>query len=113
MLLDKLNIIKERFDEVSKLIIEPEIISDQKKYIKLNREYKELNLIMVKRDEYLALLSNKKEAQEIISEEKDLEMLAMAKEELENAILKLDGLEEEIRLMLIPKDPDDAKNVVM
>ena len=57
MLLDKLNIIKERFDEVSKLIIEPEIISDQKKYIKLNREYKELNLIMVKRDEYLALLS--------------------------------------------------------
>ena len=113
MLLDKLNIIKERFDEVSKLIIEPEIISDQKKYIKLNREYKELNLIMVKRDEYLALLSNKKEAQEIISEEKDLEMLAMAKEELENAILKLEGLEEEIRLMLIPKDPDDAKNVVM
>ena len=63
MLLDKLNIIKERFDEVSKLIIEPEIISDQKKYIKLNREYKELNLIMAKRDEYLALLSNKKEAQ--------------------------------------------------
>ncbi len=113
MLLDKLNIIKERFDEVSKLIIEPEIISDQKKYIKLNREYKELNLIMVKRDEYLALLSNKKEAQEIISEEKDLEMLAIAKEELENAILKLEGLEEEIRLMLIPKDPDDAKNVVM
>ena len=113
MLLDKLNIIKERFDEVSKLIIEPEIISDQKKYIKLNREYKELNLIMVKRDEYLALLSNKKEAQEIISEEKDLEMLAMAKEELENAILKLEGLEEEIRLMLIPKDPDDTKNVVM
>ena len=113
MLLDKLNIIKERFDEVSKLIIEPEIISDQKKYIKLNREYKELNLIMVKRNEYLALLSNKKEAQEIISEEKDLEMLAMAKEELENAILKLEGLEEEIRLMLIPKDPDDAKNVVM
>ncbi len=113
MLLDKLNIIKERFDEVSKLIIEPEIISDQKKYIKLNREYKELNLIMVKRDEYLALLSNKKEAQEIISEEKDLEMLAMAKEELENAFLKLEGLEEEIRLMLIPKDPDDAKNVVM
>ena len=113
MLLDKLNIIKERFDEVSKLIIEPEIISEQKKYIKLNREYKELNLIMVKRDEYLALLSNKKEAQEIISEEKDLEMLSMAKEELENAILKLEGLEEEIRLMLIPKDPDDAKNVVM
>ena len=113
MLLDKLNIIKERFDEVSKLIIEPEIISDQKKYIKLNREYKELNQIMDKRDEYLALSSNKKEAQEIISEEKDLEMLAMAKEELENAILKLEGLEEEIRLMLIPKDPDDAKNVVM
>ena len=89
MLLDKLNIIKERFDEVSKLIIEPEIISDQKKYIKLNREYKELNLIMVKRDEYLALLSNKKEAQEIISEEKDLEMLAMAKEELELSLIHI------------------------
>ena len=72
MLLDKLNIIKERFDEVSKLIIEPEIISDQKKYIKLNREYKELNLIMVKRDEYLALLSNKKKLKKLFLKKKTL-----------------------------------------
>lgn len=113
MLQEKLEIVKQRYDEVSDLIIQPDIIADQKRYVSLNREYKDLSALMEKRTEYLNVLSNKSEAQTIISEESDAEMLAMAKEELEDATQKLSTLEEEIRFMLIPKDPEDAKNVMM
>ena len=113
MLQEKLQIIKQRFDEVSDLIIQPDIIADQKRYISLNREYKDLNALMEKRAEYLSLLGNKDEAEAIISEEKDPEMLAMAKEELDVSSKKLLSLEDEIRFMLIPKDPEDVKNVMM
>jgi len=113
MLQEKLQIVKQRFDEVSDLIIQPGIIADQKRYISLNREYKDLNALMEKREEYLSLLGNKEEAEAIISEEKDPEMLAMAKEELDVSSKKLLSLEDEIRFMLIPKDPEDVKNVMM
>jgi len=113
MLQDKLQIVKQRFDEVADLIIQPDIIADQKRYVSLNREYKDLSALMEKRTEYLNLLDNKKEAQALITEEKDAEMLAMAKEELDEASKKLEALEEDIRFMLIPKDPEDAKNVMM
>ena len=113
MLQEKLQIVKQRFDEVSDLIIQPDIIADQKRYIALNREYKDLNALMEKRAEFLSLSSNKKEAEAIISEEKDPEMLAMAKEELDVSSKKLVALEDEIRFMLIPKDPEDVKNVMM
>ena len=113
MLQEKLQIVKQRFDEVSDLIIQPDIIADQKRYISLNREYKDLNALVEKREEYLSLLGNKEEAEAIISEEKDPEMLAMAKEELDVSSKKLLSLEDEIRFMLIPKDPEDVKNVMM
>ncbi|MGB1080550.1 MAG: peptide chain release factor 1 [Flavobacteriaceae bacterium] len=113
MLQDKLQIVKQRFDEVADLIIQPDIIADQKRYVALNREYKDLSALMEKRTEYLNLLNNKKEAQALITEEKDAEMLAMAKEELDEASKKLEALEEDIRFMLILKDPEDAKNVMM
>ncbi len=113
MLQEKLQIVKQRFDEVSELIIQPDIIADQKRYIALNREYKDLNALMEKRAEFLSLSSNKIEAEAIISEEKDPEMLAMAKEELDVSSKKLLALEDEIRFMLIPKDPEDVKNVMM
>jgi len=113
MLQEKLQIVKQRFDEVSDLIIQPDIIADQKRYISLNREYKDLNALIEKREEYLSLLGNKEEAEAIISEEKDPEMLAMAKEELDVSSKKLLSLEDEIRFMLIPKDPEDVKNVMM
>ena len=113
MLQEKLQIVKQRFDEVADLIIQPDIIADQKRYVALNREYKDLSALMEKRAEYLSLLDNKNEAQALISEEKDPEMLAMAKEELEEANNKLEALKDEIRFMLIPKDPEDAKNVMM
>jgi peptide chain release factor 1 len=113
MLQEKLEIVKQRYDEVSDLIIQPDIIADQKRYVALNREYKDLSALMQKRTEYLNLLDNKNEAQALIIEEKDAEMLAMAKEELDEATKKLEVLEEDIRFMLIPKDPEDTKNVMM
>lgn len=113
MLQEKLQIVKQRFDEVSDLIIQPDIIADQKRYISLNREYKDLNALIEKRSEFLSFLSNKEEAEAIISEEKDPEMLEMAKEELDVSSKKLLALEDEIRFMLIPKDPEDVKNVMM
>lgn len=112
-MLDKLNIVKQRFDEVSDLIIQPDIISDQKRYVQINKEYKELSELMKKRKEYIALTNNISEAEEIIADGSDEEMLEMAKMELDSAKERLPQLEEEIRYMLIPKDPEDAKNVVV
>ncbi|MDG1063346.1 MAG: peptide chain release factor 1 [Flavobacteriaceae bacterium] len=112
-MLEKLNIVKQRFDEVSDLIIQPEVISDQKRYIQLNKEYKDLNAMMGKREEYIALTNSIEEAQEILNEETDAEMIEMAKMEMETAQERKPLLEEEIRFMLVPKDPEDAKNAVM
>ena len=112
-MLDKLNIVKQRFDEVGDLIIQPDIIADQKRYIQLNKEYKDLKEIVDKREEYKTLLDNKQEAEEIIAEGSDPEMVEMARMQLEEVDEKLPGLEEEIRYMLIPKSPEDAKNAVV
>ncbi len=112
-MLDKLNIVKQRFDEVSDLIIQPDIISDQKRYIALTKEYKELKTLMDKREQYIGLQANISEAEEIISDGSDSEMLEMAKMQLEEAKEALPKLEEEIKLLLIPKDPEDEKDVVM
>ena len=112
-MIDRLAIVKQRFDEVSDLIIQPDIIADQKRYVALNREYKDLSALMEKRTAYLNLTQRQQEAEEIISDGSDLEMTDMAKEELEEVKSKLPELEETIRFMLIPKDPEDAKNIVM
>ncbi|SFS50988.1 peptide chain release factor 1 [Lutibacter maritimus] len=112
-MLDKLRIIKQRFDEVSDLIIQPDIISDQKRYIQINKEYKDLSAVMKLGDEYKTLLNNVEEAKEIIADGSDAEMTEMAKMELEGANARIQQLEEEIKFMLIPKDPEDAKNVMV
>ena len=112
-MIDRLAIVKQRFDEVSDLIIQPDIIADQKRYVALNREYKDLSALMEKRTAYLNLTRRQQEAEEIISDGSDLEMTDMAKEELEEVKSKLPELQETIRFMLIPKDPEDAKNIVM
>ncbi|WP_297792289.1 peptide chain release factor 1 [uncultured Eudoraea sp.] len=112
-MLDKLNIVKQRFDEVSDLIIQPDIISDQKRYIQLNKEYKDLRVLIEKRDRYIELTNNMNEAEEIIADGSDLEMVEMAKMQLDEAKEGLPLLEEEIKFLLIPKDPEDAKDVVM
>ncbi len=110
---DKFQLIKNRFDEVSDLIIQPDIISDQKRYIAINKEYKDLEKLMVKIKEYEALQDNLAEAKELLSEETDPEMVEMARAEIEQAQSRLPELEEEIKFMLIPKDPEDAKNVIV
>lgn len=112
-MLEKLQIIKQRFDEVSDLIIQPDIISDQKRYVQLNKEYKDLRMLMDKREEYIKLSNSINEAEEILNDASDTEMMEMAKMEMEEAKERLPILEEEIKFLLIPKDPEDAKNVVM
>ena len=112
-MIDKLNIIQQRFNELSDLIIQPDIISDQKKYVKISREYKELKEIVDKKTEYELILSNVNEANEIIKEESDNEMIELANSELEVNKQKISLIEDELKLMLIPKDPDDSKNIVM
>ena len=112
-MIDKLNIIQQRFNELSDLIIQPDVISDQKKYVKISREYKELKEIVDKKREYELLLSNVNEANEIIKEESDNEMIELANAELEVNKQKISVIEDKLKLMLIPKDPDDSKNVVM
>ena len=112
-MLDKLHIIKQRFDEVSDLIIQPDIISDQKRYVKLNKEYKDLGDVVAKSKEYESLLNNIAEAKEIISDGSDKEMSEMAKMELDEANKKISKLEDEIKFLLIPKEPEDSKNAVM
>ena len=113
MMIDKLKIVKQRFDEISDLIIQPDIMVDQKRYVKLNKEYKDLQKIVEKGDIYQSAISNLNEAKEIISEGSDDEMIEMAKMEVEEANEKIEKLEEEIKFLLIPKDPEDSKNVIM
>ena len=112
-MLEKLQIVKQRFDEVSDLIIQPDIITDQPRYVQLNKEYKDLRLLMDKREEYITLTDTINEAEEIISDGSDAEMVEMAKMEMDEAKIRIPPLEEEIKFLLIPKDPEDAKNAVM
>lgn len=112
-MLDKLQIIQQRFDEVSDLIIQPDIISDQKRYILLNKEYKDLTVLMERIKSYKTLVSNFKEAEQILKVESDSEMLSMAKMEMDTAKESISKLEDEIKFLLIPKDPEDSKNVVV
>lgn len=112
-MLEKLQIIKQRFDEVSDLIIQPDIITDQKRYVELNREYKDLRILMEKREKYLELTNNLNEAESIISEGGDPEMVEMAKMQYDEAKEGIPKLEEEIKVLLIPKDPEDSKNAVV
>ena len=112
-MLEKIEIIKQRFDEVSDLIIQPDIISDQKRYVLINKEYKDLKRILERGDIYKLLISNINEAKQIIADGLETEMVEMAKSQLEEAKQKLPELEEEIKLLLVPKDPEDSKNVVV
>jgi peptide chain release factor 1 len=112
-MLEKIQIVKQRFDEVNDLIIQPDIISDQKRYVQLNKEYKDLKTMVDLGLVYESLMSNIDEAQEIISDGSDAEMVEMAKMQMEEAKAQIPAIEEEMKFLLIPKDPDDAKNVVV
>ena len=112
-MVEKLKLVENRFAELSELIIQPDIISDQKRYIQISKEYKDLKKIIDKGEVYKNLIANKSESQEIISIEKDDEMIEMAKMQLEEVEAELPKIEEDLKVLLIPKDPDDSKNVVV
>lgn len=112
-LLEKFEGIKYRFDEVSKQITDPDIISDMKRYVKLNQEYKYLDNLVTAFSEYEVLVNNIAEAKEIISEEKDEDMRDMAKEELDELEPLMEPKEQEIKMLLVPADPEDEKNAIV
>ena len=112
-LLEKLEIIYARWIEIGEQLTQPEIIADMKRYVKLNKDYKELQAVINGYKEYKNVLSNIVNAKEVINNEKDEEFRSMAKEELNTLTEKRDGLEEHIRLLLIPADPQDDKNAIV
>ena len=112
-MLDKLEAINQRYLDVEKLISSPSAMNDMKLYVQLSKEYKDLDPIIKIYKIYDLLLSNIAEAKEILSTTKDLEMKEMAKMELDDNLPKVSVLEEDIKVLLIPKDPADAKNAVL
>ncbi|MCS3867270.1 peptide chain release factor 1 [Chryseobacterium ginsenosidimutans] len=112
-LIPKLEAIKQRYNEVADLIIQPDVISDQKRYSSLNKEYSDLGKIVRVYDQYKGALDNIAESEEIIADGSDRDLVDMAKEEKVEAQGKLPGLEEELKVLLIPKDPTDDKNVIV
>ena len=113
MILERLEGVKNRFEEVRQLITDPAVIGDMKRYVKLNKEYKGLEPVVEAYEEYKNLLSNINSTQEMLSNEKDEEMREMAKVELEELRERKEPLEEEIKMLLLPADPEDEKNAIM
>ena len=112
-LLEKLDGLVARFEEVSTLITDPNVIADQKRYVKLTKEYKDLNDIMKARREYIQCLNGLEEAKQIMTNESDPEMKEMAREEANLCEVRIPELEEEIKLLLVPADPQDDRNAIL
>jgi len=112
LILSKLEGVKQRFTEVSELVNSADVMSDMKRYVALNKEFKNLEPIIKAYEEYKKMLADIEGAKEILAEEKDEEMREMAKEEMNALIEQLPAREEEIKVMLLPKDPEDEKNAI-
>jgi peptide chain release factor 1 len=112
-MLDKLEAIHARFLEVELLLSSPEVASDMSKFTKLNKEYSELRKMEVKYVEYRNLVSNLAEAKDVLDNSTDPEMKELAKEEFEELSERKDPLEEEIKILLVPKDPEDDRNAML
>ncbi|MFW2135028.1 peptide chain release factor 1 [Chryseobacterium sp. TY4] len=112
-LIPKLEAIKQRYNEVADLIIQPDVISDQKRYSTLNKEYSDLGKIVVVYDQYKGALDAIEESDEIIADGSDKDLVDLAKMEKQEALDKIPDLEEALKVLLIPKDPADDKNVIV
>lgn len=112
-LLSRIEGLEIRFEEITSLITAPDIIADQKRFMKLSKEYRDLERILAKGKEYRNLLGNIEEGRETLETESDPELRTMAREMMNEAEERIPSLEEEIKLLLIPADPEDEKNVVM
>ncbi|HEU5292617.1 MAG TPA: peptide chain release factor 1 [Cyclobacteriaceae bacterium] len=112
-MIQKLEEIKHRFEEVGLLLVQPEIIQDIKKYMQLNKEYKDLEKIVLKYNQYRDALNHQQQAKEVLEKEKDADLRELAKEELDELAPKIEQFEGELKEMLIPKDPNDDKNIIL
>ncbi len=112
-LLNKLEAINIRFEQVSEQIVDPEVINDMKRYVKLNKEYKDLQIIVDALNKYKNIIGNIETSKEVIETETDREFVDMAKEELDKLLPEKEKMEEEIKVLLIPKDEEDSKNVIV
>ena len=112
-LTEKLQELKKKYEDLSGQLSAPDVMSDMKKYIQLNREYKELEPIVAAGDKYIKMVSDLEGAKDILSKEKDEDLRELAKEEVSSIEGQLPGMEEEIKLLLIPKDPQDEKNAIV
>ena len=112
-LLERLEGLVSRFEEVSTLITDPSVIADQKRYVKLTKEYKDLGRIVDARKEYVGCIQNIADAKEMLAMEDDAETKEMLREELAESEKRIPELEDEIKLLLVPADPEDDKNVIM
>jgi len=112
-MLDKLEAINQRFEEVSQLLIQPDVASDMKKYKSLNKEYKDLGKIVAEYKKYLNILSNIESAKQVIATEKDEDFREMAKGEMDELLPQREQMEEALKELLIPKDPNDSKDIIM
>ena len=112
-MLDQLEAIRERFDEVAQQIVQPEAVSDQKRFMKLSKEYKDLEKIVVQHRAYTQLLEEIDNAKQVIATEKDEDFREMAKGELDELLPRRGALEDKMKEMLMPKDPNDSKNVIL
>jgi peptide chain release factor 1 len=113
LILSKLEGVKERFEEVGRLLNKPDVMSDMKNYIHLNKEYKELDPVVAAYKEYRNTLENIDSTKELLSVEKDEEMREMAKSELDELTRKVVDMEENLKILLLPTDPQDAKNAIL
>ncbi len=112
-LLNKLQLINDRYEEVGKQIVDPDIIADQKKYVQLTKDYKELADIVKAYRSYKNVVDNIASSKEILKTETDPEFKEMAQGELDHLLGEKDKMEEDIKMLLIPKDPDDGKNIII
>lgn len=112
-LLEKLDQIKGRYEEVQKQLAAPDAMQDMKRFVALNREYKDLEPVVAAHDRYADLLSNIGNAKQMAAHESDEELRTMAKEELDTLVSQVEPMEEEIKLLLLPSDPQDAKNAIV
>ena len=112
-ILSKLDGLKEKFQSISAQIADPEVIADMKRYVQLNKEYKELEPIIAAGEKYRKMLLDCEGAKDILQNEKDEDLREMAKEEIAMIEEQLPEMEEQIKILLIPADPQDSKNAIM
>lgn len=112
-LLSKFEAIQHRFEEVSQQITDPSVMSDMKRYVKLNQEYKRLDALVQAFREYRALVDNMEAGREILETESDAELREMAREEMEQTEKMLPEKEQKIKMLLVPADPEDSKNAIL